>query len=886
MERRAPDEPDPEAAIDAELEFHFAEVVEGLIERGWSEDAAREEAQRRFGDRVRYRGDLVRIERQRVQWRWRMNDVVRSTGSLFRLDSLLRDVRYAVRTLTRTPVFTAVALLALALGIGANTAVFSVVNAVLLRPLPFADPDRLVMVFNYAPRGAASMADFLDWRARSQSFESLAVFEVNPFTNSRFTWTGDGEPEQVFGYRVTARFFDTLGVRPLLGRTFTAGEDEPGRPGTVVLSERLWRRRYGANADVLGKTAVLNGRNHTIVGVMPGGFEFWNREVDAWAILPLAPPSRRGPFFVRGVARLKPGGSVEQASAEMRVIASDIERTHPQNYDHLRIPVVPLREVLVGNIRTLLLVLLGAVGLVLLIAVSNVANLMLGRASARSQEIAVRLSIGATRGQLIRQLMIESLVLALSGAAFGAVLAVWGVTALRSAGPIDFPRLGEISVDGRVLGFTLSASVLSAVLFGLAPALAAAGRELGSSLKDGTRGGESQRQGKARTVLVAAQVTVSVVLLIGAGLLIRSFSSLGRVDPGFSVPSERVLVMFVSPPSQRFNTPDALAAYWNQLLDRARAVPGVADASLSNVVPPDRSMYGDSYAIEGRTLTSDAVRYSAPAMPYVSYDYFKTLGIPLLRGRWFDRQDAPSSGRVAVISEAMVRRHFVNEDPIGQRIRYGSQSLEIIGVVGDVKYRGLQRDDEPVFYQLESQARRGEDMWLLVRTSRNADNLAATVRQEIRALDAGVPVDRIGTMAGALSQSIALSRFRSFLMAVFAFTALMLAAIGIYGVIAYSVARRTREIGVRMALGATPSGVLALIVRQGSRPVVAGIAVGLASAFALTRVLEGMLFGVTARDPLTFGAGVLALSVVAAVACLVPAWRASRIDPLMALRHE
>jgi putative ABC transport system permease protein len=857
-----------ERELDEELRFHLEARIQQEIASGRSPEQARY-ASLHAMDGMEQRKEECRDMRH-------MNLI----------DNLVRDVRYAVRTLAHSPGFTLAALVALALGIGANTAVFSVVNTVLLRPLPFADPDRLVMVFNYTPRGAASMADFLDWRARNQSFETMAVFEVNPFTNSRFTWTGDGEPEQVAGYRVTAGFFDTLGVRPILGRTFTAGEDEPGRPRAVVLSERLWRRRYGANPDVLGKTAVLNGRDHTIMGVMPTGFEFWNRDVDAWAILPLDPPSRRGPFFVRGVARLKPGVSVEQASAEMRVMASAIERTHPQSYHQLRIPVVPLRDVVVGDIRPMLWVLSGAVGLVLLIAVFNVANLTLGRASARNQEIAVRLSIGASRGQLVRQLMIESLVLALIGAGLGTALAVWGVAALRSVGPADLPRLSEINVDRRVLVFTVLASALSAVLFGLVPALTASGRALGLSLKDGDRGGESRRQGQARTVLVGAQVTLSVVLLIGAGLLIRSFSLLGQVDPGFSASPERILLMFVAPPSQRFNKPGAFATYWNHLLDRVRAVPGVEEASLSNVAPPDRSMFGDSYEIEGKALPSDSVRYSAPVVPYVSHDYFKTLGIPLLGGRSFDRRDTPNSPRVTIISDALARRHFVSENPIGQRIRFGGQSLEIIGVVGDVKYRGLHRDNEPTFYQLSPQAHRGEDMWLLIRTSRNAGDLSATVRQEIRSLDPGVPLDQIGTMAGAISQSVAVLRFRSLLMTVFATTALALAAIGIYGVVAYSVARRTREIGVRVALGATPSGVLALILRQGSRPVVVGIAVGLAGAFALTRVLQGTLFGVTASDPLAFAGGVVALSAVAVVATLIPALRAARVDPVTALRQE
>ena len=388
MDPRALQELD--AAIDAELEFHFAEVVEGLMERGWSEAAARKEAQRRFGDRVRYREDLVRLGRPRRQWRGLMRDTVGSPQSLFRLDSLLQDARYAVRTLTRSPAFSVVALLALALGIGANTAVFSVVNAVLLRPLPFVEPDRLVMVSNYRPRGSASIADFLDWRARSQSLESLDAFEVNPFTNNRFTWTGDGEPEKLVGYRVTAGFFHTLGVQPILGRTFVAGEDDPGRSRTVVLSERLWRPRYGANPDVLGRQVVANGRGHTIVGVIPSSFEFWDRDTEIWAILPVYSANASRTVPAPGVARLKPGASVEQASAEMSVIASDIERSHPQSYNQLRIHVVPLREVVVGNIRPLLWVLSGAVALVLLIAVSNVANLTLGRASGRAQEIAIR----------------------------------------------------------------------------------------------------------------------------------------------------------------------------------------------------------------------------------------------------------------------------------------------------------------------------------------------------------------------------------------------------------------------------------------------------------------------------------------------------------------
>ena len=810
---------------------------------------------------------------------------VSSTRTLFRIDSLLQDARYAFRTLTRSPAYSVVALLALSLGIGANTAVFSVVNAVLVRPLPFADPDRLVMVFNYRPRGTACIADFLGWRARSRSFASLDAFEVNPFTNNRFTWTGDGEPEKVVGYRVTAGFFRTLGVQPILGRTFVGGEDDPGQSRTVVMSERFWRRRYAANPDVLGRQVMANGRPHTIVGVLPGSFEFWDRDAEIWAILPLDPPTRRGPFLYRGVARLKAGASLEQAAAEMSVIAGDIERSHPQSYNQLRIPVIPLREVVVGNIRPLLWVLSGAVALVLLIAVSNIANLTLGRASGRAQEIAIRLSVGASRGQLIRQLMIESVVLAFIGGVLGGALAVGGVAVLRSMGPTDLPRVAEIGLSARVLAFTLLTSVLSAVLFGLVPSVIASGRDPARSLKEGSRAGESRRQGRARAVLVAGQVTLSVVLLIGAGLLIRSFSLLGSVDAGFNTPPERVLMMLVSPTGQQFAERAALHAYWDRLLERVRAVPGVESATLSTVAPPDRGNYSDNYDIEGKPLPPGP-RRSSSVMPYVSHGYLETLGIPLRRGRWFTDRDMPRAPRVAVISEGLARREFASEDPIGHRIQYGGRSLEIVGVVGDVKYRGLQRDDEPTFYQLSSQQAELWDLWLLVRMNGRAQGQIAAVRQAIRALDPNVPVDRIGTMADAISGSLSLSRFRSLLMTAFAATALLLAAIGIYGVVGYAVAKRTREIGLRMALGATPSGVVAMVVSQASQPIVAGIASGLIGAFLLTRVLGTMLFGVTPSDPLTFVGAVAVLGAVATAACFIPALRASHIDPLVALRTE
>jgi predicted permease len=888
MDPRDPVKPPADDAIDSELEFHFAETIDSLMARGWTEGAARREAERRFGDRAKYQRDLERIERGPQHEVRDMGDTTGYSRRLIRLfgpDALIRDLRYGLRALVRSPGFTSIALLALAVGIGVNTAVFSVVNGVLLRPLPFADPDRLVTVTNWTARGGACLADFLDWKARSRSFDTLAAFEINRFTNSRFTLTGDGEPEQVIGYRVTASFFDTLGVRPIVGRTFAAGDDEPGRPRGVVLSERLWRRRYGSNPDVLQRSVVLNGRPHTIIGVMPASFEFWQRDPEAWAILPLDPPTRRGPFFLRGVGRLKPGVTVDQAAAEMHLIARQMELAHPTDYNRLRIPVVPLREVVVGDIRLLLWVLFGAVALVLLIAVSNVANLMLGRATTRRREIAIRLSIGAGRSQVVRQLTIESLLLALVGAALGVALAISGVAVLHSLAPADLPRLDEIAVDGRVLAFTLLTSLASAALFGLVPALTVSRTALTRSLKEGDRGGESRRQSRTRSVLVVAQVTLSVVLLIGAGLLIRSFSLLGRVNPGFDAPPERVLTMFVSPTGPNFpNKPGVVNDYWKRLLEQVRATPGVEAAGLSNGVPPDRNGWMDRYEVEGRPQLPGS---SSPAVPtpLVSRDYFKALGVPLLRGRWFDERDTPGSPRVAVISDALARREFAGENPVGRRLKYGGWSLEIIGVVGDVKYRGLHRETEPAFYQLAAQQELW-DLWLVVRTRGDARAEAPAIREAIRAVDPSVPVDRIGTMAQALSESVSLSRFQTLLMTVFAGTALLLAAVGIYAVVAYSVAQRSREIGLRMALGATPSGVLAMVVRRASRSVVAGITFGLGGALALTGVLQGMLFNIAANDAITFASAVLVLTGVAVVACLVPALRAARIDPIRALRTE
>ena len=805
------------------------------------------------------------------------------------LDTLALDLRHGVRMLARSPGFTAVALLALALGIGANTAIFSAVDGVLLRPLPYPDAGRLVLVSRHFsrstfPYGNLCLADYLDWRAGNRAFEDPAVWN-----RRRFDLTGTGEPEEVGGAAVTAGFFSALRVRPLLGRVFRAGEDGPARERLAVVSESLWRRRFGGNPGIVGQAVDLDGNRATVVGVLPSSFHFPRPDSEVWTNLVFAPPARRGPFFYRGLARLKPGVTAAQAQAELDAIAGRIELGDRWTAG-LSFPMQPLREAIVGDARPALLVLFGAVSLVLLIAAVNVANLLLARATARDREMAVRLALGAGRARLVRQLLTESGLLALGGGAAGVAVAALAVALLRAWNPGNLPRIEEVHLDARVLAFTLLISVGTGVLFGLAPALQGSRADLAAASKQGRGSSASAGRRRARAVLVVAEIALSLLLLAGAALLLQSFVRLQRVETGMAAPPAEVLTMQISPSAAKYRDDKTSIAFYQRLLERVRHVPGVEAAAVGDSLPPDREGDADTYVIAGRPLAQGELNPVTSA-PTVSADYFRALGIPLLRGRSFDQLDRQGSPPVAILSEGMARRDFAGQDPIGQRLKAsgpeltGSPYMEIVGVVGNTKYLGLASPLGAAYYQASAQ-NGGQKQFLVVRAAVPAAALAPLLRREVQSIDRDVVAGAAATMEQALADSVAQPRFRTLLLAAFAAVALLLAAIGIYGVIAYSVEQRTHEIGLRMALGAGRAEILRLVVGQGANLALAGIGLGLGAALAGTRALAKLLFGVGATDPLTFVLVPALLAVVALAASFIPARRAAGIDPQQALKNE
>jgi putative ABC transport system permease protein len=807
-------------------------------------------------------------------------------------DPMLRqDLRYAIRSLARRPGFTAVVALTLAIGIGANTAIFSVVNAVLLRSLPYAEPDRLVMLWGTATDGDSSKVarwtsypDFIDIRDQARSFERIAAFR-----SPEVTLTGaDMEPTRLMDAATTSSLFATLRATPLLGRGLLPQDEQPGTAHVVVLSHALWRSRFGGDPRIVGRALILDGEPYTVVGVMPAGFEYPSG-VQLWR--PLVPDSTdaaRGKHTLRVVARLKPGVTLAQAEAEVRTIARRLEGQFPDDNAKRSARLEPMRDAIVGKARPTLLVLFGAVGLVLLISCTNVANLFLARAVARGREVAVRTALGANRGQLVRYFLSESLLLALLGGVGGLALAFGGVPLLVAAAPRTIPRLAEIGIDRVVLVFLLLVSTLTGLAFGIVPALRLSRAGAAGTLAETTRSvtsGHAHR--RFRQLLVVAEVALAVVLVIGAALLIKSFWRLQRVDPGFD--PRNLLTVQLQLPTSRYSERRQVRAFLDELRRRVQAAPGVRSAAIA-LEHPLSAGWTTSFTLHDRPAPPRGEEPEARMRP-VTPGYFRTVGVPLLAGRDIGERDAVDAPGVVVVNEAFVRRHFPRENPIGKRIDRVPwwpempTSLEIVGVVGNERFLGLQQEPDPATYFAVSQFPFNE-MYLIVRTTGDPAAFTPTVRRIVWELDRDLPLDNVQTMEQILNESIAATRFNASLVSLFAVIALLLATIGIYGVLSYTVAQRTGEIGIRMALGAERGVVRRLVVRQGMTLALLGVGAGLVTALVATRLLSTLLFDVSATDPMVFAAVALLLSSVAFLAAYLPARRASHIDPMVALRAE
>ena len=806
------------------------------------------------------------------------------------MENYLRDVRYAVRMLIRNPGFTLVAVLALALGIGANTAIFSVVNSLLLRPLPYKTPERLVTLWqDFRARGGperewASPDDFYDWRDKNKVFD-----HVSAVTGWGSTLTGVGEPEDLIGAAVSHDTFSLLGIEPARGRSFQQEEDQPGAERVVVLSHRLWSRRFNSDPDLLGKSVTLGGEAFTVIGIMPPGFtmplapnsELWR------ALRPvLGPRCGRGCLTIRVLARLNPDATIDRARSEMSALAADLGEEYPQTNKGVGMTIVGLQEQIVGQFKTALLVLLAAVALVLLIACANVASLLLARASAREKEFAIRSALGANRRRLMRQLLTESVLLSLTGGALGLLLAFWMVDALKALSPQGTPRVSEINIDLPVLGFTCAVALLTGLAFGLVPALQTSKPNLNQTLKEGRGTGDATRRSGLRSALVISEIALAMMLLIGAGLLLKSFVNLMNVDPGFR--PANVLTMSVVLPRTRYAERSRCSSFYAQLLERIDRLPGVESTGATSSLPLSGGGTDSDFVIEGRPQAGPG---EEPAAWYSSVTpaYFKTMGIRLIKGRVFTEQDRPDSTPAIIITEAMAKRYFPDEEPLGRRIgNPGGDKTdwrEIVGVVADVKQFGLDTDARPTMYLPHGQSP-ARGMSLTVRTASDPLRIVDEVRRQVSDLDGNLAVSNILTMDQLVSQSVSDPRFILVLLVSFAGLALLLAAVGIYGLISYSVTQRTHEIGLRMALGAEASDVLRLVVGHGALLALIGVGAGILGAFALTRLMSSLLFGVNATDPAIFGLIGLLLMGVALAASFIPARRATRVDPMIALRCE
>jgi predicted permease len=803
-----------------------------------------------------------------------------------RASEFARDVRHALRMLVHSPGFSLVAVLTFALGIGVNTAVFSVFNGVLLRPLPYPEPDRITMIWMDNRRqnikeDITSYPTFRDWREQSTSYAHMAAF-----TPSSFNLTGADEPERLLGAQATASFFDVMGVRPIIGRVFNSGEETPGNDAVVVLSQGLWQRKFGGAPDVLGRTIVLNGRAHEIVGVMPATLQE-PPKAELWK--PLAPTEQvreaRNAFWLPVIGRLKAGVTPEQAQTEMSAISARLEQAYPSNKG-FGAYVVPLHRQLVGDIERSLVILLAAVGLVLLIACANLGNLMLGRTSARRKELAIRSALGARRLRLMRQIVTETLVLALAGGALGLLFAYWATGFFITLGGDTIPRPEVIEIDTRVLIFALSLAVVAALLAGILPALQASRGAVVEHLREGGREGGAPVSRRTRSALVAAEVALAFVLLAGAGLLMRTLWSMQRVDRGMEIAG--VAKATISLPGTLYAQAADVRGFYARLIERLRSLPSVESAASGTGVLQPLVTNSGIYSIEGRPLPPPEERVEYP-VESVWPGYFQTLEISLAAGRTFTEQDHADAPRVVIINETLAREGWPGQDPIGRRMRAGDETsnapwMTVVGVIRDVRRADVRRAIRPELYMCALQATPRTQM-LLVRTKGDPGAVIPDIRREVRAINAHLPLFNVGTLSEDFSETLTSARFRAVLLAAFAMIALALAAIGIYGVTAHAVSQRTHEVGIRMALGAGAPQVMKLMLGQHLRPALIGVGMGLVSAIVLSRFLQSLVYGVPATDPLTFTFMAVALVIVAAAACWIPARRATRVDPLIALRE-
>lgn len=809
------------------------------------------------------------------------------------MSTIFQDLRYGARTLLKHPGFTLIAVLTLALGIGANSAIFSVVNGVLLRSLPYPDPDRIVALWEVGDTLKTtyiSHQNFSDWQSQQRSYEYISAYSAR--FGGPSTILGGNEPVRAYDVAVYRDFFNVLGVRPVIGRTFAPEESNFGTSPVVVVSYKFWQNNLNADPNLSGKRLTIGDRSFSVIGVMPAGFSFPN-ETDIWESKEQlsADSSSRSSHNYIGIARLKPGVTIGQAQSELTAIAHRLVEQFAEDKQHSNAAVISLKDQLTGPVRQGLLVLLAAVGFVLLIACANVANLMLARAVGRQKEIAIRTALGANRWRIVRQLLTESLLLSVIGGAIGLLMAYWLISALIALAPATIPRLNEIGIDGRTIVFTFGISLLTSLVFGLFPALKASSPDLNETLKEGGRG-TTGNTGIVRSGLVIAEIAMTLVLLVGAGLLIKSFWRVLQINPGFA--PDHVLTMQVALPASEYQEHSRKINFYRQLFDRARSVPGVESVGIINNLPMGGVDINGMVAVQGRTR--EQAGYGG--FRIVSPDYFRTLHIPLIKGRTFSEQDSETSEAVAVISQRLAETTFPNEDPIGKRVistnDYITEELlahperwpKIVGVVGDVRHFGLERKTSADLYVCYTQRPiRIGDMSVVLRTKGEPSNLAAVLRQQVQAIDKSLPV-KFAAMEEVFDRSMANRRYNVILLGAFAALALLLAMIGIYGVMSYAVSQGTREIGIRVALGAQNTDVLKLVVGQGMALTLIGVGLGSAGAFALTRLMATLLFGVTATDPMIFSVVTLLLVTVALLACFLPAHRAMKIDPMIALRYE